>query len=407
MHEKPSLPPAFQRLFLAGTASNLADGISASAGPLLAYSLTHDARTLGLVAAAGALPWLLVTLPVGAWLDRASKTAVMRVMNVLRLIVCAALTVLVATNTLGVTLLAGASFLLGAAAVVLDMASQNVVPELVENELLERANGRLYAAETVAASAVGTPIGAALFSFSQAVPFAVNAAALAVVTCLLVGIGNDTVHHRQPAPQPMLLAVQEGVVWLARQRLLRILAVLLGVANLCSAMTMAVFVKFAHVDLGIEGAMFGLLLAVMALGAVIGGALSAPAARSLGAMRTAAGAYIALVVLAPLPALWANTWVVAISGAGSSAAITAWGAVTVSLRQRLVPRELFGRVNASYRFIGSGATALGAVIGGIVARRNGLRSPYLVAGLLLTLAALSGLRAALRRSGKHIYPQET
>jgi MFS family permease len=102
------------------------------------------------------------------------------------------------------------------------------------------------------------------------------------------------------------------------------------------------------------------------------------------------------VILTPLPALWTNSWTIILAGAGSSAAITAWGVVTVSLRQRLVPRELFGRVNASYRFVGGGAMALSALIGGVVARHNDLRAPYLVAGSLLAVTALPGLRSALR-----------
>jgi MFS family permease len=68
-----------------------------------------------------------------------------------------------------------------------------------------------------------------------------------------------------------------------------------------------------------------------------------------------------------------------------------WNVVTVSLRQRVVPGQLLGRVNSVYRMLGWGLMPLGALAGGFVAHAAGLRAPYIVAGLLTGLSALAAL----------------
>jgi predicted MFS family arabinose efflux permease len=68
---------------------------------------------------------------------------------------------------------------------------------------------------------------------------------------------------------------------------------------------------------------------------------------------------------------------------------TLWNVLTVSLRQRLVPDHLLGRVTAAYRVVGFAAMPVGAVIGGLVAHRWGLRAPFLVGAASLGLAAIA------------------
>jgi MFS family permease len=82
------------------------------------------------------------------------------------------------------------------------------------------------------------------------------------------------------------------------------------------------------------------------------------------------------------------TWVVAVAGFMLSASVTLWNVVTVSLRQQLIPQHLFGRVNSVYRWIGTGASAIGALVGGQVAYHLGLQAPFLLAGTT-TIAAFA------------------
>jgi len=82
-------------------------------------------------------------------------------------------------------------------------------------------------------------------------------------------------------------------------------------------------------------------------------------------------------------------------GLGHGFATTVWNIVTVSLRQQIVPAQLLGRVNSVYRLLGLGLIPLGALTGGLVAHRFGLRAPYPIAGALRGIALISALPTLL------------
>jgi predicted MFS family arabinose efflux permease len=94
-------------------------------------------------------------------------------------------------------------------------------------------------------------------------------------------------------------------------------------------------------------------------------------------------------------ALASSAWLVAATGFVLGAAITVWNVVTVTLRQRLIPHDLFGRVNAIYRWLGAGASAVGVALGGLVAHTWGVRAPYLVGGVIAVSAAIVFARPVL------------
>ena len=191
--------------------------------------------------------------------------------------------------------------------------------------------------------------------------------------------------------------IAEGLRWLTRHRLLRVVAVLLGVYNFANQMGQAILVLLATQTLhvGIRG--YGFLLAATAVGSVVGGLVNPVLTRKLGMLPSLiiAGAIDAAVFvgigLAPDPA------VAALMLAGEGFAVTMWNVVTVSLRQQIVPAHLLGRVNSVYRMLGWGLMPLGALAGGFVAHAAGLRAPYIVAGVLCGLALLAALPLAAGR----------
>jgi MFS family permease len=190
--------------------------------------------------------------------------------------------------------------------------------------------------------------------------------------------------------------------WLYRHRLLRVVAFLLGIFNFANQMGQAVLVLLATQTLHVGTRGYGLLLAVTAVGSVIGGLVSPAVTRRLGMLPSLiiAGAVDAAVFaglgLAPDPA------VAALMLAGQGFAVTTWNVVTVSLRQQIVPARLLGRVNSVYRMLGWGLMPVGALAGGFVAHAAGLRAPYIVGGLLCglsLLAAVPFLLAARQTAG--------
>lgn len=408
------LPRSYARLFAASAVSNLGDGVAASAGPLLALSLTRDARLIALVTFAATLPWLVLSLPAGVWLDRWDRRAAMVRANLGRCAAFALIAVTTWTDTLTIPLLLAITLAIGACEVVFDMAAQAFLPAVVPQDLLERANGRLYAAEIVTNSFLGLPLGAWLFAALAAAPFGVNALALLAAGMLLAGV--RTLADGGPAPRTPDAPVapprrfsrelREGMAWLWRHRQLRTLALMLGVANACHTLGASVFVKYAADELGLGPRGFGLLLSAMALGAVAGGLLGERVARRLGAGPAMVVAYAVFAVADAVPGLVPHVVAVTISGVVMSIAGTTWNVVTVSLRQRLIPGPLFGRVNSMYRFLGTGTMAVGAIAGGLIAHRFGLRATYLVSAVTIAAALAAGART-LARGGDYIAPERT
>jgi MFS family permease len=81
--------------------------------------------------------------------------------------------------------------------------------------------------------------------------------------------------------------------------------------------------------------------------------------------------------------------------------VTMWNIVTVTLRQRIVPNEMLGRVNSAYRMIGWGLMPVGAVAGGLVAHVAGLRAPYVIAGVLCGITTFAALPLLSGAPGSH------
>ena len=138
------LPKSFWRLFTSSTISNLGDGMVVAAGPLLALSLTDDTRLIATVTFAAMLPWLILSLPAGVYLDRHDRQKIMFRANLVRGLTFALIAIGAATGTLNIYLLIAASGIAGVCELFFDMSSQAILPAVVDAESLELANGRLY-----------------------------------------------------------------------------------------------------------------------------------------------------------------------------------------------------------------------------------------------------------------------
>lgn len=391
------LPATYWRQWTASAVSNVGDGMNTAAMPLLAYSLTDDTRLLALVSFAAMLPWFLLALPVGVYVDRLDRRSLMVRANSVRAVLFLVIAVSAATDTIGIELLLVLLLIVGCCEVVFDSSAQAFLPAIVPAEHLPRANGILFATEVIGNGFVGLPLGAWLWVAAVGIPFGVNAAALALGAALVASIRLPPKEldpsPRIDEPTPFSTQLRTGLQWLMRHRLLRTLAVLLGVTNMAHQMGMALLVKFAAEELGVGPSVFGILLAFMSIGSIIGGLAGDRIARHLGERNALLGAYATFAAcmvgfgLAPHAAVLAGFAVI------EGIAGTVWNVITVSMRQRVIPTELFGRVNSAYRWIGTGSIALGAVLGGQIAYWGGLRSPFLVgAGITALALAIAGRR---------------
>ncbi|MCU1450714.1 MAG: Na+/melibiose symporter-like transporter [Acidimicrobiales bacterium] len=362
--------------------------------PLLAASLTRDPAKVAAVAFAGRLPWLLFSLLSGALVDRTDRRRVMWQVDLLRALVVTALAAAVLLESTSIALLVVIAFVLGTGETLFDNAAQALMPAVVGREHLEAANTRLYAAQISSQEFVGPPVGSLLFAVAMAVPFFLDAGSFALAAGLVLAMrGTYRAPHRPSEGRPRLRSeIAEGLRWLWRHRLLRTLAVMLGVWNLLTTASAAIFVLFATQDLHVSKAGYGLLFSAGAVGSLLGTALATRVTRTIGPGRAL---LLAVAISSAADFAVAGTssaYLVGAMGALGSMVGIIWNVVTVSLRQAIIPDELLGRVNSVYRFLGWGMMPIGAAVGGVLATAFGLRSTFWVAGAVLAAMALLTFR---------------
>ncbi len=375
------LGPDFGRLFAAGSISALGDGISLAAGPLLVASITSAPLLVAGAAFVQQLPWLLFSLLAGVYVDRLDRR---RLLVVVHLLLAAAtgglaLALLLDRGTLPV--IYAALFALGTGETVSRNASGALLPAVVPPELLPRANARLYASYTLGMQLIGPPLGAALFVLAPAVPFGVDAASF-LLGALLLRRMRLVSRERALEPSPGIRhEIREGLGWLWQHRTLRLVAICIAVMNVTFGGTMAVFVLYAREQLGVGPHGYGLLLAVSAVGGLIGAKVVPGLERRYG-MGTLLRAGLIVesgtqLALALTHHVWTAAAVMLVFGVHA----TVWGVVTASLRQRVVPDELRGRIGGVYLLFAAGGMAVGSGLGGVVAQVGGIAAPYLVAAI--------------------------
>jgi MFS family permease len=386
------LGPGYWKLWSAALLSNAADGIRLGAIPLLAAAITRDPTLIAGLAVAQRLPWGFAFL-AGLAADRVDRRRLLWIVNASRAALLVPLTAAALTGSANLPLLYGVVLLIGAGEVLYDNASQVVIPALAPSDRLERANGLLAATEIAANEFVGPPAGSALFVAAAALPFATNAAVLLLTVSILLTLpAIPSTANAAGGPRPSLRHdLGEGLAWLVRHPLLRSVTLLGGLLGLVNAATIAVLVLYALESLGVREAVFGVLLAATAVGGVVGSLLAERIARWVGGV---SGLALCLVVdgaatlgLGLSRGLLVATGFLGLMGAGYAGC----SVQANSLRQRIVPAELLGRVTSVHRTVAVGAAPLGAILGGLAARRFGIGSPYLLGGGVLLVAGTLGL----------------
>jgi MFS family permease len=394
---RTDLSPGYRRLWTAAASSTLGDGVFLAALPLLAATLSRDPLQVSLVTFAGWLPWLLFGLISGALVDRWDRRRVMWMVDAFRAVLVGLLAVAVLAGWATIALLAVTGFLLGTGQTLVDNAAQSLIPALVGRDRLrlERANSQLYGARTVGQHLAGPPAGGVLFSLASWVPFLVDALSFVASSALVATIRGHFRPQGAADAQRVSLRVEiaQGLRWLLAHRLLRALAVLVGLMNLASIAGQAIMVLFVQELLGLGSVGYGLLLAAHGVGGVLGSLVATRLGRHADTATLLLSAVVIRAVAWLVFAVVSNAWI-------AGAMLTIWGmagaifgVVGASLRQAIVPDPLMGRVVSAFRVLGYGAVPVGAILGGVVARTLGLRAPFLLAAAVLVVAALMALPA--------------
>ncbi len=368
MHDS-ALGRPFWTLWTAFTASNLADGLSLVTLPLLAITLTDDVRLIAAVAVFQYLPFLVIGLPAGVVIDQYDRRRIAVVAQVLRAVVVGCLGVVLVTGEASIHLLFVVAFLIGACEVMTDGGLPALVRELVHSDQLEVANARLSATQSNAF--VGPPLGALLFGIAPANPFLLSAG-VSLVSALMLGRlpgRYRAVQSTEPTPMRRRLVVGLRYVW--AHPVLRPLVIAVGTFSFVGAAGNAVFVVLITERFGIDGVGFGVLISVDAVASVV---MSFFVARLIHrtshswSMRLSIVCFVVGALLLGLSTVAAVAFVAAsVNGVSGPT----WNIVSSTVRQRLVPDEVFGRMMTAYLFIAWGLRPLGALVGGFVAEAWG------------------------------------
>lgn len=379
----------FRWLLASSWTSNIGDGVALAAAPLLIASMTSSPILVAAGAVLQFLPWLLFGLHAGAIADRFDRRRMVMVANAARAVVLAGLCAFLITGTANIWIVLAVAFLYGTAEVFVDTASSTLLPMLVKPADLGIGNARLQAGYLVANQFAGPPLGAFLFAAGTAWPFLLEVLCVLLAIVLVSRMAATPVPPRAHAEKkaPVHTDIAEGIGWLWRNPPVRMLVLIILLFNITWAAPWGILVLYAteHLHMGAVG--YGALTTASAAGGLL-------ATMSFGwlekhvSFATLMRVCLSLEVVMHLAfALTTTGWVaLAIMFVFGFYAFV-WGTISTTVRQRLVPHELQGRVS-SVNMVGVfGGMVIGQALGGVIAQVWGLTAPwwFAFAGAALTL----------------------
>ena len=375
----------FPRFWLSGFLADFGDGVRLAAFPLLAVQFTRSPVAVAAVTAVQGLPWLVTGAALGVLVDRTDHRRLMVIVDTVQALVIVALAVAILARSAGLLLIYLTAFVTGLGAALRGTAASVSVPRLVEPADLDQANGRVIAGQIVGNELAGPAAGGWLFGLAAVLPFALNAGALGIAVLLLLtlpSVFGPRPRESGQIPPSRLTSLRrdaaEGVKWLWHHADIRDLTVAVGVISAMDAAWFAVLVLYVIQVLHQRSGAYGLLLAIGALGGIATGAFGTRLTRRLGPWPSLLIAGLAMAGTQAWLGLNANVIIAAVLLFTSSAAFALFNMTAVTMRQRLVPAGLLGRVTSLYGTVARGAEALGAIGGGALAASAGIRAPMLV-----------------------------
>jgi len=392
----------FRWLLASSWTSNIGDGIALSAAPLLLASLTSSPLLVASGAMMQYLPWLLFGLLAGSIADHHDRRRLVMLANGSRAVIVLGLVIFLATGQVTVWIVLAAAFLYGTAEVFADTAGSTLMPMLVRPGDLGIGNARLQAGYLVGNQLAGPPLGAFLFAVGSFWPFLAQIVCVSLAVVLISRIAQTPVPPKEdPSPGGAKVhPIREGLQWLRDHPPVRTLVVIILVFNVTWAAPWSILVLYAteHLDMGAVG--FGALTTASAIGGLVGTACFGWLERHV-SFATLMRVCLSLEVLMHLA--FALTTIPAVAfvimfGFGAYAFI--WGTISTTVRQRLVPLHLQGRI-ASVNMVGVfGGLVIGQLLGGLIAQAWGLTAPWWFAfagsavTLLLVWRSISHIAAA-------------
>jgi MFS family permease len=389
---RTGLPREFGYLLAADGVSQAGTQVRLVALPLVAVIALHATTfQAGLTATADTAAFLLIGLPAGAWVDRLRRRPVLIAADLARAVLVSTVPLAAAFGLLGLPQLYVVAFAVGIGTVLFDVAHMSYVPFLAGREHLIAGNARLESVDFAAFTA-GPAAGGLLVQLVTA-PAALLADGVSyLLSALLLG----AIRAREPAPavavaERLHSAIWSGVRLVIRHPALRAIMTTGALLMLAETAWTSIQPVFLIRKLGLDPALYGILLAAGAAGGLAGALCAARIAGRLGTprvMRLALATTTPFILVMP----FANPgWQIALYLIG---AFVSWfgsavfNVAQMSLRQSLCPPQMLGRMNATMRFAMWGSMPLGGLVGGALGQLLGVRTALWICGACSVAATL-------------------
>lgn len=381
----------YRRIWTGNAFSNLADGVTFVALPLLATTLTSDPLKIAALSVAYTLPRLLSVLGIGVVVDRVDRRRLLYIANFSRGLLFAALTVLVLTEQTSMMALYVVYAIMGILETLADSTAMSILPQAVPGAKLDRANSQIAGTQIVIDEFIGPPLGGFLFGLAAFAPSLLNTVAFVVAGLVYLGMRGSYALPAQESEQQrprFTRQIRDGLEWTWRHALVRTLILVSGLASIGYMIPFSYLVLYADKVLGLDPTGYGLLLSISAIGGLVGSVVAAPLRRRLGYRWTIVTALLVGGASFAVIAMTDEFLIVGVALAAYIGHAVVWNVMAASVRQKVTPAEMMGRVGSVGRLVGIGGLAVGAVAGGFMARYLGYQLPFAVAAGFFVLSAV-------------------
>jgi MFS family permease len=371
----------FLKLWSAETISQFGTQVTLLALPIIAATtLNVTPFEFGMLATIEFLPFILLSLPAGVWVDRLRRRPILIAGDLVRAAALISIPIAFALDALTIWQLYVVGFINGCATVFFDVAYQSYLPSLVDRDQIVDGNAKLQT--SYSAAQITGPGAAGLIIGAFTAPFAILIDALSFVASALFMFA---IRRHETAPEPVLneqgerpsmrAEIVEGLRYVGRQPLLRSIAATTGLSNFFSNVVYSILILYLVRELLFTPEVLGLAFSVGAVGFLLGALIANRVASRFGVGPTIVASALAfgpsalLIAVAPpdvaVPFVAASVFVGGLGGA-------IYNINQVSLRQAITPERMQGRMNATMRFIVWGTIPIGATVGGFLGGVIGL-----------------------------------
>ncbi|MYT75236.1 MULTISPECIES: MFS transporter [unclassified Streptomyces] len=385
--------------------TNLADGVTKIALPLLAARASASPAQVSAVSLTLSLPWLLAALHVGVLVDRLDRRRLLWGANGLRLTALGALMPLAAADAVTIPVLCAAGLVLGVAEVIALTSASAMIPALTPPEGRERANTWIAGAETVCNEFAGPFVGGLLLAAGTGVALGttwLSYLAASLVVVLLVGRfrasrrTDGRADAETAAPETVRVQIVDGLSYLWRHTLLRTMALILTVLCACWGAWLALMPLFATSVMHLSPSEYGTLLSALGVGGLAGALAVTWLNRFFGRRWVMFADLVGTFAMMAVPAVTTNLWAVAVAAFLGGMGGTLWTVNARTMAQRLVPDAMLGRFGAVSRLFSWGAMPIGAGLMGLLAEWFGLRLAFGFFAVTVALTVPPFLRVLTR-----------